>query len=69
MPLLMIRCPNTGLEISTGLNVAADSFASLPDKLVTSNCPLCGSDHTWLKCDARFVEADPEKEGPITPRA
>ena len=68
MPLLMIRCPNTGLEVSTGLNVAADSFASLLDKLVTSNCPLCGSDHTWLKCDARFVEADREKEGPITPR-
>jgi hypothetical protein len=35
---------------------------SLLDKLVTSNCPLCGSDHTWLKCDARFVEADREKE-------
>ena len=58
MPLLMIRCPNTGREVSTGLNVAPDSFASLPDKLVTSSCPLCGSDHTWLKCDARFAEGE-----------
>ena len=58
MPVLMIRCPNTGREVSTGLNLAADSFASLPDKLVTSSCPVCGSDHTWLKCDARFVEGE-----------
>ena len=58
MPLLMIRCPNTGREVSTGLNLAADSFASLPDKLVTSSCPVCGFYYTWLKCDARFVEGE-----------
>jgi hypothetical protein len=58
MPVLMIRCPNTGREVSTGLNLDAKSFASLPDKLVTTNCPMCGLDHTWLKCDARFVEGD-----------
>ena len=93
MPLLMIRCPNTGREVSalvgaqiahpqrlrqqrvggaaivglhertceikcSGLNLAADSFASLPDKLVTSSCPVCALDHTWLKCDARFVDGE-----------
>ena len=56
MPILLLRCPNTGGEVSTGLNVDAHTFADLPDKLVTSNCPLCEEDHTWLKCDARYVE-------------
>jgi hypothetical protein len=58
MPLLMIRCPYTGREVSTGLTLDAKSFASLPDKLVTNSCPACGLDHISLKCDARFVEAD-----------
>lgn len=59
MPLLMIRCPYTGREVSTGLTLDDESFASLPDKLRATSCPECGLDHTWLKCDARFVEGHP----------
>jgi hypothetical protein len=58
MPLLVARCPNTGREFATGIHVAAESFARLPDKLATASCPLCGYDHTLLKCDTRFVEAE-----------
>jgi hypothetical protein len=58
MPFLMARCPNTNGEFATGIHVESESFASLPDKLVTTTCPLCGNDHTLLKCDARFVEAE-----------
>jgi hypothetical protein len=58
MPPLMIRCPDTGREFATGILVDAESFATLPDKLIFSNCPFCGSHHTLLKCDVRFVEAD-----------
>jgi hypothetical protein len=59
MPLLMVRCPETGREFGTGIDVNAETFASLPDKLMTARCPLCGNQHTLLKCDARFVEAEP----------
>jgi hypothetical protein len=56
MTFLKIRCPETGREVSTGIDVDPKSFASLPDKLPLSNCPLCGLDHVWLKCDERFVQ-------------
>lgn len=59
MGVLMIRCPNTGREVSTGIDIDHGSFARLPDKLAASKCPLCGIEHTWLKCDARFVEEVP----------
>jgi endogenous inhibitor of DNA gyrase (YacG/DUF329 family) len=57
MTFLNVRCPETGREISTGIDVDAERFASLPDKLPISKCPICGFDHVWLKCDARFVES------------
>jgi hypothetical protein len=56
MSVLKVKCPETGREISTGIEIDPESFAALPDKLPVSNCPLCGLDHAWLKCDARFVE-------------
>ena len=56
MTMLTVRYPETGQEISTGIDVDADSFASLPDKLPLSKCPVSGSDHLWLKCGARFSD-------------
>lgn len=56
MTVLKVRCPETGVEISTGIDVDAKSFARLPDKLPLSDCPVCGFDHVGLKCDARFVD-------------
>ena len=62
MGFLKVRCPETGREVSTGIEIDPQSFAALPDKLPVSNCPLCGLDHAWLKCDARFLE-DPSPSG------
>ena len=62
MGVLKVRCPESGREVSTGIEIDPQSFAALPDKLPVSNCPLCGLDHGWLKCDARFVE-DPSPSG------
>jgi hypothetical protein len=56
MGLLRIRCPETGDDFSTGIEIDPESFARLPDKLPGSTCPLCGGEHAWLKCDAKFVE-------------
>ena len=61
MGVLKVRCPESGREVSTGIEIDPQSFAALPDKLPVSNCPLCGLDHAWLKCGARFVE-DPIPE-------
>ena len=56
MGLLKIRCPETGHDVSTGIEIDPESFARLPDKLAASKCPLCGREHAWLKCDATFVD-------------
>jgi hypothetical protein len=59
MGVLMVRCPNTGQEVSTDIDIDPESFSRLPDKLPSWKCPLCGLEHVWLKCDARFVEEIP----------
>jgi hypothetical protein len=56
MGLLRIRCPEMGDDFSTGIEIDPESFAHLPDKLAVAKCPVCGYEHTWLKCDVRFVE-------------
>ena len=56
MSVLMVRCPETGQHISTGIEIDARNFASLPDKLPGLSCSLCGHDHVWLKCDAQLSE-------------
>jgi len=41
MGVLKVRCPESGREVSTGIEIDPQSFAALPDKLPVSNCPLC----------------------------
>ena len=36
MGVLKVRCPETGREVSTGIEIDSASFASLPDKLPVS---------------------------------
>jgi hypothetical protein len=55
MGVLMVRCPETGGEVSTGIEIDQESFARLPDKLASWKCPLCGREHPWLKCDSKFI--------------
>jgi endogenous inhibitor of DNA gyrase (YacG/DUF329 family) len=64
MSVLKVRCPETGREVSTGIEIDPESFANLPDTLPVSNCPFCGLDHAWLKCDARFVQDQSRSEAP-----
>jgi hypothetical protein len=52
MSELMIRCPNTGEAISTGITTDSKSFQALPDVASSSRCPKCGLDHVWRKREA-----------------
>jgi hypothetical protein len=65
MALVVIRCPNTGRDISTGIEIDPASFARLPDILSHSKCPLCGLYHVWWKREARLDDSDlsPPLEG------
>jgi hypothetical protein len=50
--ILMVRCPSTGHELSTGIEMDAATFAKLPDILSQMKCPACGLDHNLSTRDA-----------------
>jgi hypothetical protein len=64
MPTVMIRCPNTGKYISTGIETDPDSFRNFPDVLARARCLLCGVEHTWWKREASLDETPTEADAP-----
>ena len=52
----MIKCPNTGKAVPTGINMDQASFDSsdMRDNAL-GGCPACGGTHVWNKEDA-FLE-------------
>jgi hypothetical protein len=52
MGALMIRCPNTGQSISTGIETDEYSLKQIADVPAHTLCPFCGLDHIWWKREA-----------------
>ena len=50
MGVLMIQCPSTGREVSTGIEML--DVEQLPAVKATTVCPACGCVHEWTKHDA-----------------
>jgi hypothetical protein len=59
MAVLMIKCPRTGQDISTGILTDPDSYQRTPDTLAHTSCPHCGLEHPWWHKDARLAEEGP----------
>lgn len=57
MALVMIKCPQTGGQVSTGIETDVATFERLPDADAQLNCPQCGQVHVWRKADAALVDA------------
>jgi hypothetical protein len=64
MAMLMIKCPRSGLDISTGILTDSDSYRRTPDTLVYSRCPHCGLEHAWWHKDAWLAEEGPPGRTP-----
>ena len=56
---LMIRCPQTGLSIFTGIETDQISLDKTPDVPKHTRCPVCGREHLWWKREAWFQDAPP----------
>jgi hypothetical protein len=56
MSLILIKCPQTGRAVSTGIEVDRASFNALPDVEVETRCPACAGTHIWSKGDAWLSE-------------
>ena len=50
--VVMVRCPTTGRELSTGVEMDAATFERLPDSRSQIKCPICNLDHTWSTREA-----------------
>ena len=62
MGVLLIRCPATGRDFSTGIHVDADTLARVPQEFTQTRCPYCKSQHFWLPREARLVDAIPSRD-------
>ena len=64
MAMLMIKCPRTGQDGSTGIVTDSDSYQKIPDTLVYTRCPHCGLEHAWWHKDAWLAEEWPSQRAP-----
>jgi hypothetical protein len=49
---ILVRCPKTGQEVSTGLKTEWVMFETLPGIQMPLTCPACGETHNWRSKDA-----------------
>lgn len=62
MGVLLIKCPTTGHEFSTGIHVDADTLSRVPQELTHTHCPHCRSEHSWFPRQAKLVDAIPPSD-------
>lgn len=58
---IMIRCPETGKDICTGIYSDPATFDLTSFFVSHPNCPVCGRQHSWSKSDAWLGD----KEAPL----
>jgi len=54
--VLMIKCPVTGKEFSTGIESDEHSVDLIPATVAQASCPHCGTNHQWTMLEARLHE-------------
>jgi hypothetical protein len=62
MGMIMFRCPQTGREISTGLEIDAAHFKVSPVFFSRSYCPICRTEHEWFAQEAWVPEESPHAQ-------
>jgi hypothetical protein len=65
MGAVMIKCPDTGRDIATGMYADRDSFAATPVFFARVRCPQCGAEHEWFAKEAWVCEAVQREPQPL----
>lgn len=60
MGVVLIRCPQTGHAIPTGIEADRRSFSTAPVFFSRTFCPLCRTRHEWFAKDA-WVQEQPRR--------
>ena len=61
--IVMVRCPTTGRELSTGIEMDAATFERLPDIRSQMMCPICKLNHIWSIREAWLENPHPSVTG------
>jgi hypothetical protein len=64
MGAVMVRCPQTGRDIPTGLTTDRKSFAAMPVFFARVYCPICRTEHEWFAKEAWVCDAEPRPQRP-----
>jgi hypothetical protein len=60
MGIVMIKCPQTGRGISTGMSADRNTFNITPVFFARAYCPFCQAEHEWFAKEAWICEQEPE---------
>jgi len=52
MGMVMVKCPETGRAISTGMKTDRESFQRSTVFFGRTHCPICHTDHAWFAREA-----------------
>ena len=52
MGMVMIKCPQTGHAIPTGIKTDRESFRRSAVFFARTRCPICGAEHAWFAREA-----------------
>jgi hypothetical protein len=58
--VVMVRCPKTGRELSTGIEMDAATLEQLPDIRSMIECPVCRVEHVWSTREAWLDNPPPD---------
>jgi hypothetical protein len=61
MGAVMVRCPETGRHIPTGLVTDRKSFDATPVFFARVYCPICRSEHEWFAKEAGCARSTPAR--------
>ena len=64
MGVVMIKCPETGRAIPTGMKADRESFRCSPVFFARTYCLICEASHEWFAREAWVHE--PEEKGACT---
>ena len=59
MGAVMIKCPDTGRPIATGIVADRESFSATPVFFAKVHCPICNAEHEWFAKEAWVCEPEP----------
>ena len=52
MGMVMVKCPQTGHAIPTGIEIDRESFGRSTVFFSRTRCPICCADHAWFAREA-----------------